>query len=123
MRDDDALQTSAVDPEQLAHAAAVTTRREDRRASLWRWLLSTHEGREWLYDVGLEDLGYLHHIGGAIEQVYTEAALHNLCCRWMAEVHGHPDLFLQMQREGMTRRERIRQENRASRVRRARKPR
>ena len=116
----DALQTNAADPAQVRFAGGRTKARRARHRSLWRWLLSQQEGRELLYDVILADLGHLRYIGGPLETVYGEAALHNLCCRWMAEhILVHPELYLQMQGEALRRAERDRQEIQASRTRRA----
>jgi len=115
--DDDSLQTSAIDPEQLAHAGRTVKAQQRRRRDLWRWVLSEKAGREFVYDVLLRDLGILHHIGGSLEQVYSQAALHNVACRWMGkDITPHRELYLQMQGEAMKREEEQRRGNRASRT-------
>ena len=111
------LQDSSIDTEQLAYADAVRQRRVDRRRELWRWLMSKATGREVLYELVLGELGYLRHIGGPLEQVYGEAALHNLCCRLMAEdILPHRELFMQMQAEALKRDEDERKELEAARA-------
>jgi hypothetical protein len=117
MTDDGLGQESTVDAEQLAFADRKTKQRRDRRRELWRWLLSQSIGRELLYDVVLGELGYLRHIGGPLEDVYSQAALHNLCCRLMAtDILPHRELFLQMQNEAMKREALERAELEAARV-------
>lgn len=110
------LQDNAIDAEQLAYADRKAKERVARRRELWRWLLGQKMGRELLYDVILAELGYLRHIGGPLEQVYSQAALHNVCCRVMAEdILVHRDLYLQMQGEAMKREEQERRELEAAR--------
>lgn len=90
--------------EQLAFADRKARERANRRRDLWRWVLGQKLGRELLYDVLLAELGFLRHIGGPLEAVYGQAALHNLCCRLMAEdILPHRDLYLQMQNEALKR--------------------
>lgn len=115
---DDAVQTNATDPEQLEHAARSVREQKKRRAELWRWLLSHGEGRELLWDVILRELGMFHRIAGPLEEVYGQAALHNLACEWLrVDVTPQRELFLQMQNEALRREEQRRRNNKASRVR------
>ncbi|HEV8474587.1 MAG TPA: hypothetical protein VGR82_17550 [Methylomirabilota bacterium] len=102
--DGDVGQDSAIDAEQLAFADRKAKQRAARRRELWRWLMAKREGRELLFEVILAELGYLHAIVGSVEQVYAQAALHNLCCKWMAtDVMPHRELYLQMQNEAQQR--------------------
>lgn len=114
---DDAVQTNAADPAQLEHARRTVRQQARRRRELWRWLLSHGEGREWLWEIGLRELGMFHHIGGSLEEVYGQASKHNLACEWMrVDITPHRDLYLQMQHEALKREELQRRGNRASRA-------
>lgn len=117
---DDVVQTNASDPEQLEHARFTEKERAKRRRELWRWLLSQGEGREWLWEIGLRELGMFHRIAGSLEEVYGQAALHNLACDWLrTDITPNRELYLQMQNEALRREEQQRRGNRASRVRRS----
>jgi len=90
--------------EPLAFAERKARERVTRRRELWRWLMGQKVGRELLYDVILDELGFLNAIRGSIEEVYSQAALHNLCCRLMAkDILPHRELYLQMQNEALKR--------------------
>lgn len=85
-------QGGALHPDQQAADDRVA-----RAAELWRWLLTQRLGRAFLYEVVFAELGYLRHIRtGAVEALYEDVALHNLSCRWMAQVGRHRDLSMQM---------------------------
>jgi hypothetical protein len=101
---DEQLQTNAADPAQLAEAQAIVRDRGRRRAELWRRQLSTAEGREFVWDIVLRELGMFHRIAGSPEAVYGQAALHNLAVEWLrVDITPHRDLFLQMQNEALKR--------------------
>lgn len=113
------LQTNAADPAQLENARRYERDRARRRVELFRRQLATYEGREFVWDVILPELGFMQHIGGPLEAVYGAAALHNLAGKLIAvDLSPHTDLYLQMQAEGMKRRDRE-----AKSTREARKPR
>ena len=112
---DEPVQTNASDARQVAHGRKRERTQADRRRELFRWALSTKEGRELLWEL-LRDLGYLRHIGGPLEAVYGQAALHNQACLWLKEVVVHRDLFLQMQNEAMKRDAQVAKESRAARA-------
>lgn len=117
MAGDLGYQDNAADAEQLAFADRKAKERVARRRELWRWLMSQAIGRELLYDVILGELGFLRAIRGPLEDVYSQAALHNLCCRLMAEdIFPHREFYLQMQQEALKREAAERQELEAARV-------
>lgn len=118
--EDDALQTNASDPAQQEHARWSEKEALKRRREVWRRQLSTGEGREFVWML-LRDCGFLQHIGGSVEAVYGQAALHNQVCAWVGrDIAPHPELGLQMQMEA---RKRAEQQRRGNRTARARKPR
>jgi hypothetical protein len=117
---DDALQTNAADEEQLARARAVEKERLRRRAALWRQLLSTRDGREFVWDVLLPELG-LFEAGLHLEahQLFALEGRRNVARKfWALITRDHARLFLEMQGEAIERAERQRQENQAARVKR-----
>ncbi len=107
------LQTNAADPEQLAFARQVERDRLTRKLARWRQQLSTQEGREFVW----EELFFVlfQYIGPGDEQTL---GARNEELRRFQEANKHPDLYLQMQREGMARRKQEDAEARSSRVKR-----
>jgi hypothetical protein len=115
--DDDALQTNAADPDQVAHGREKTKRREQDDTALVREQLSSKQGREFVWKV-LRMTGLYAHIGGDVEAVYTAIGRRSLGIELLGEVNRHPELYLQMQNEAIARAKRERDENRAGRTRR-----
>lgn len=111
---DEPIQTNASDARQVARGRKRQVDAADRRRELFRWVLLAKDGRELMWEL-LRDLGYLKHIGGPLEAVYGQAALHNQACLWLKELVVNRDLFLQMQNEAMKRDEQIAKDSRAAR--------
>lgn len=117
----DALQTNAADEQQVAHGRRVTKDRSRRQAALWRQLLSTPDGREWLWDVLLPELG-ARQIGLHLDpyQLYALEGRRNVAHKFEALLmREFPRQYLEMQGEAMARAERQTRENQAVRAARA----
>lgn len=113
------LQTNAADEQQVAHAGRVTKARRRRSRALWRQLLSTPDGREWVWEVLLPELG-LFESGITLDphQLFALEGRREVGRRFYALLTTeYPEKFLEAQAEAMERATRQERENQAARVR------
>ena len=101
-------QTNALDRDQQAYSARKAKQRATREHDLWRFILKHPDGRAFVWEVLLADVGYdqplqgLHHPSpsGLIEQ----AALRNLALHWLNDhIRRNRDLYLRMLEEAAAR--------------------
>ena len=103
-------QTNARDVTQLKTSADLVAQLEARRTELLRALLADKATRECVFDVLLPLFQIYARIGGPLEQVYGQAALHNAGCEFLEALQVHRDLFMQGYQEWLRRqRERLEQ--------------
>lgn len=111
----DELQTNAADEQQLQFARRKAKREKARRRGLLKHQLSTAEGREFVWNE-LERHGIYEEIAGPVDVVYPRLGRRSAGLQLLGAVMEHPELYLQMQAEAMTRKKRDGDENRASRT-------
>jgi hypothetical protein len=115
------LQTNAADERQLAHARRVEKERGRRRLALWRQLLSTPDGREWVWDVLLPELG-VRETGLHLDpyQLYALEGRREVGRKFEGLLgREFPQQYLEAQGEAIARAERQARENQAARATRA----
>lgn len=115
MPDRPALVGNAADPEQVKYAGRKQRRTESRREELVRKMLSTTQGREFLWQE-LEYHGIYQDITGPVEEVYVAIGRRSQGLRLLSELVRHDDLYLTMQKEAMQRDEQIARETEAVRT-------
>ena len=114
------VQTNAADADQVQHGSRVTKERARRRLALWRQLLSTKDGREWVWEVLLPDLG-VRQTGLHLDpyQLYALEGRREVGRKYEALLtQEFSRQYLEAQAESYARDEQQRRENAAARVKR-----
>jgi len=100
---DEPLQTNAADPLQVTEGRRSAKATLRRHRGLVRWVLSTRDGREFMHDVVLPAFRADEKMGGSLEDVFAQAALHNVGVDLRRQLQEHPEFYLQMVSEGLKR--------------------
>lgn len=94
---------NAADREQVQRDRDRDKQAARDKRTLWARQLSTPEGRQFAWML-LGEFGIYRHIGGAVEHVYGQAALHNKGCDIFREISERfPEQYLQMEHEALER--------------------
>jgi hypothetical protein len=114
-------QTSALDRDQQAYAARKAKERRTREADLWRFILKHPDGRAFVWDVLLADVGYDQPLGGISDTtpgfLIEQATLRNLALHWLNNhIRRNRALYLSMLEEAAAREDVERREEETQRA-------
>ena len=112
----DAFVTDSTDEQQLAFAERKVKEQVALDRALWREVLSSYEGRQFLWECVLGKLPITEDFHGDLPFVYRMLGRRSVGLEFDIEIAKHPELMLQMRNEAVKRDQQRRKEIAAQRL-------